>query len=147
MFSIMLLHIATKAQTSDNNIKGTVKGENGALSTVATILLQKLKDSSIVKTEITNKEGSYGFSNIPDGAYFVSVSASGYGKISSSAFTVVEGKSTLIPVVILQVVVKDLGGVTVRSQKPLVEVKADRMVINVENSINATGSNALELLQ
>ena len=29
----------------------------------------------------------------------------------------------------------------------MIEVKADRTVFNVESSINATGNNALELLQ
>ena len=42
---------------------------------------------------------------------------------------------------------KTLENVNIISKKPLVEVKADRTIINVEQSINATGSNALELLQ
>ena len=33
------------------------------------------------------------------------------------------------------------------NKKPLIEVKADKTIFNVEASINATGSNALELLQ
>ncbi|MFM9577824.1 hypothetical protein, partial [Streptomyces turgidiscabies] len=37
--------------------------------------------------------------------------------------------------------------VTVVSKKPMIEVKADKIVFNVENSITATGSNVLELLQ
>jgi iron complex outermembrane receptor protein len=43
--------------------------------------------------------------------------------------------------------VKKLQDVTVTSRKPMIEIKADKTIFNVENSINATGSNALELLQ
>jgi outer membrane receptor protein involved in Fe transport len=42
---------------------------------------------------------------------------------------------------------KQLGEVKVTGTKPLIEVKNDRLVFNVEGSINATGSNGLELLQ
>jgi hypothetical protein len=40
-----------------------------------------------------------------------------------------------------------LKTVTVSSKKPLIEVKADKIIINVEGSINSTGSTAMELLQ
>ena len=42
---------------------------------------------------------------------------------------------------------KKLQDVTVTARKPMIEIKADKTIFNVESSINATGSNALELLQ
>lgn len=52
-----------------------------------------------------------------------------------------EKKDTLIPVV------KELKGIDVRVQKQTIEFKKDKVVYNVANSVNATGSNALELLR
>ena len=49
--------------------------------------------------------------------------------------------------VLMQQVANKLQAVTVAAKKPLIEVKADKTVFNVEASINATGSNAYELLQ
>ncbi|GAB2675687.1 outer membrane beta-barrel family protein [Flavihumibacter cheonanensis] len=40
-----------------------------------------------------------------------------------------------------------LSAVTVIGRKPLVEVKPDKLVFNVENSINAIGGNGLEVLR
>ena len=40
-----------------------------------------------------------------------------------------------------------MNAVVVTAKKPIIEVKPDKLVFNVESSINATGSNALELLQ
>jgi hypothetical protein len=40
-----------------------------------------------------------------------------------------------------------LKDVVVTAQKPIVEVKADKTILNVENTINAVGSDALELLR
>jgi len=41
----------------------------------------------------------------------------------------------------------ELKGVTVTTKKPIVEVKADRTILNVEGTINSTGTDALELLR
>ncbi|HMD00875.1 MAG TPA: outer membrane beta-barrel protein, partial [Ferruginibacter sp.] len=41
----------------------------------------------------------------------------------------------------------NLNNVTVTANKPMVEVKADKTILNVEGTINAVGSNALELLR
>ena len=47
----------------------------------------------------------------------------------------------------LNLLVNKLADITVVSKKPMIEIKADKTIFNIENSINATGSNALELLQ
>src|SRR5206468_2729461 len=41
----------------------------------------------------------------------------------------------------------ELKAVTVTTTKPMVEVKADKTILNVEGTINATGNDALELLR
>src|SRR5574338_595775 len=41
----------------------------------------------------------------------------------------------------------EMKEVVVTNKKPVVEVKADKMILNVEGTINATGSNALDLLR
>jgi len=43
--------------------------------------------------------------------------------------------------------VVQLKGVNIIARKPLVEVKADKIILNVEGTINATGSDALDLLR
>jgi iron complex outermembrane receptor protein len=40
-----------------------------------------------------------------------------------------------------------LKAVTVVSQKPVIEVRADKTILNVEGSVNAVGQDALELLR
>src|SRR4026207_232363 len=42
---------------------------------------------------------------------------------------------------------KSLQGVTVSSEKPMMEVKADKTIVNVEGTMNAVGNDALELLR
>ena len=40
-----------------------------------------------------------------------------------------------------------MQGVTVTSEKPMIEVRADKMIVNVEGTMNAVGNDALELLR
>jgi hypothetical protein len=53
----------------------------------------------------------------------------------------------IVPELKLSKLATALSNVTVTSAKPMVEVKADKTILNVEGTINAVGSNALELLR
>src|SRR5207302_3959743 len=65
-----------------------------------------------------------------------------------SSFDLVEGQDFSAPPVSLSPGgAKELSEVNVQGKKPMIEVRADKMIFNVEGSINATGSNAFELLQ
>ena len=52
-----------------------------------------------------------------------------------------------IPALALATKTSALAEVSVVAKKPMIEVRADKTIFNVESSINATGSNAFELLQ
>ncbi|MES2772724.1 MAG: TonB-dependent receptor [Bacteroidota bacterium] len=147
LLGMMLIYSGSFAKQTGANIKGTVNDDKGKPQAAATVLLQKSKDSSLVKTDVTNGDGKYEFINMPAGSYFITVSSVGFTNSTSAVFTTAEGKATDMPLTTLQIASKDLGGVTVKAKKPLVEMRADKMVLNVEASINATGSNAMELLQ
>jgi len=149
LFATMSL-IANTMQVSAQ-IKSTIHGtvndtKNQPLQSV-TVSLLKAKDSSLVKTDITNKEGIFDLPLIDSGKYLLSYSIIGFDNKYSSLFTVAKDKDLTVPAITLEPSASKLQGVTVVAKKPMIEVKADKIVFNVESSINATGSNALELLQ
>lgn len=127
-------------------ISGSVKDENGAAVKAATVYLLKAKDSSLVKLGVSSDKGDYSFTAITAGNYLVSAAFTGLQTGYSAPFTH-NGSSTKVPDLLLAGVTTSLGNVTVTSRKPMVEVKADKMVINVEQTINSIGSDALELLR
>lgn len=127
-------------------ITGFLKDDKGKAINAASITLQRAKDSSVVKLAVSNNEGNYSFTNIAAGKYFVSVNAIGYALKKSNVF---DFSSTDVNIEELTLVkaVKQLADVTVTSQKPMIEVKADKTIVNIEGSINAQGSDAFELLR
>lgn len=128
------------------NMTGTVRNTGGSPVTAATVLILRAADSSLVKTALTNESGAYNADPLPDGTYLVKASVTGYEPAIAGPVTV-QGGAAAAPDIVLQDNKKAIGEVTVRAQKPLIEAKADRIIVNVENSIANTGSTALEVLQ
>lgn len=132
-----------KAQSA--NISGEVKNEKGKLLSHVAVLLLQSKDSSLVKGDYTNEAGVFKFENIENGTYLISVSSIGFQKYYSEPMIVTA--NDLQKNITLNNADKALREVKVIGKKPMIEVKADKTVFNVEQSINATGSNALDLLR
>lgn len=140
------LMLSAFAQQTKSKINGTVNDNLGKPLASVTVSLLKAKDSSLVKTEVSNNTGGFELTINP-GNYLLSYNLVGFAKKYSKPFSLEEGKNFTAPTVSLTEEVKKLEDVTVVSKKPMIEVKADKIVFNVENSITATGSNVLELLQ
>ena len=113
-----------------------------------TINLLSAKDSSLIKATLSEATGNFRFENIPEGKYLVAAVSMGYKKTVSKPFTLGGNNKTItLPPITLALESKTLGEVTVTAQRPFVERKADRLVVNVEGSSVSVGNTALEVLQ
>lgn len=146
MRQFIFLFASLFALQANAQVSGTAKDAQGAPVKGATISLLKAKDSAIVKYAVTKEAGNYSFTGIAEGRYLVKASSVGYQPAYSAAFDAGAAAVT-VPDIQLNKTSSDLKGVTVVAQKPLLEVKADKMVVNVEGTINSVGSDALELLR
>lgn len=127
-------------------ISGVVKDADKKSLSGVTISLLYAKDSSIVKLNATDKDGIYFFENINAGNYIIMATAVGYNKVYSKTFEYA-AQNIMLEDILLTKAAIELTGVVVTAKKPLVEVKADKMIVNVEGTINATGNDGLELLR
>jgi iron complex outermembrane receptor protein len=128
-------------------ITGIVRDNEGKLLAGASVALKKAADSNLIKLSLSDNNGQYSFSSIPAGNYFVTVSHVSYLLQSSSVFTVTAGSASRIPPIGLGRASRDLQQAQVTAIRPLVEVRPDRVILNVENTINAVGEDALDLLR
>ena len=147
ILSLMSAFIFIAFASTAQNIKGIAKDADGKLLTNASVSLLNAKDSAVVKLAVTNTSGEYKFQNIKDGKYLTSVSYVGYISSYSPVFEVSGNGDVDVAIVSLTKVNGGLKDVVVTAQKPIVEVKADKTILNVENTFNAVGSDALELLR
>jgi len=106
-----------------------------------------LRDSGkVVKLGVSKANGIYSFAGMKDGNYKVSASFVGYKNGVSSPFTF-SNADVQVPELKLSKGAAQLNTVAVTSQKPVIEVKADKMIVNVEGTINSVDSDALDLLR
>ena len=147
ILSIGLFTTISAFAQSSSKVSGQINDNNGKPLAAATIMLQKAKDSSLVKTAVTNASGNYEITPVKPGSYFVTATSAGIKKTTSPVFEVKENENATAPLLTAQPATKDLAGVTVTSAKPMVEVRADKTILNVEGTINAVGNDALELLR
>ena len=146
MATALTLTVSSFAQTK-TTVSGTVQDNGSKAFSGVTVALLKQKDSSLVKTAITENDGRYELSSSVTGNYILSYQGLNTEKKFSTVFKLADRKDIQLPIVVLNNTANKLADVTVVSKKPMIEIKADKTIFNVENSINATGSNALELLQ
>lgn len=144
---LTLLFMLCVALTRAQNITGNVKDEQGKNLSGASVALKKVKDSSTVKLGVTNSAGQYSFTGINAGQYFINVSFVGHEPKNSSSFEYNGSGDVKGPDFSLSKLSGNLKEVTVAYRKPVIEVKADKTILNVEGSVNAVGQDALELLR
>lgn len=139
-----LFFIATSSKAQQ--ITGVVRDDQNKPLDKSTVSLLKAKDSTVVKLAVTNNDGRFSLSAPAPGGYLISASHVGHTTIYSKIVEV-SGSDVSVGDLMMLKASGSLTGVTVTSKKPMVEVKADKTILNVEGTINATGNDALELLR
>jgi len=140
----VLLGFTVHAQSS--KIFGSISDDQGKALVSGTVSLLKAKDSSLVKTSLSDKTGQYQFINIKDGNYLVAASSVGYLKKSSQAFEV-KGSDISVPSFSLKQSPNNMNNVTVTAKKPFIETRLDKTIVNVDASPTNAGSTAMDVLE
>ena len=143
IFTLMLAASTLQAQTF--GVKGTVGSERGQPVSAATVMLYLSNDSALTKVTVCDTAGNFHLTAIGAGSYYIIIGAKGFRPYHSADIAVTG--PVVLPPVILQAQARQLTAVLVAAQKPLVEVKPDRTVFNVQSSIAATGVSAFDLLR
>ena len=142
-FSLILLCFSLVC-FSQPSVAGKVSDKKQNLPSVTVLLLNA--DSSIVQDVVTDSIGKFVFENVVAGQYRISASMVGYSKFLSSSFDV-HDESVIVPAIIFEEDITELNEIVVKEDKQRFDQKIDRLVINLEGSVTASGNTILELLQ
>ena len=141
-----LFFIACSPFVFSQKISGSVTDASRQPQGFATVTLHKAQDSTLVKGAVCDADGRFDLENMPAGRYFVRAQILGFQQSESEKFDF--GTADVkVPPVVLKASSTALREVSVVAQKPLIEVKADKLVFNVDASPTNSGLNALELLR
>jgi len=143
--SIFFVFHSIMAGARTGGISGAVKDANGKPLSYVNVILLKADSATLVKASYTDDNGNYNIDPVDKGIYTLKVTLVGYNTYTQSGVAVGDERVS-IPPIIMEAKSGTLAEVSVRTQKPFIEVKADKIIVNVENSIVSAGSSALEVL-
>lgn len=128
-------------------ISGKVTDQKNEPIAYALVKLYSQADTTTdVKTVQTDFDGAFTFNAKAHGQYLIKVNMVGYKSVKSNVFKLTDN-ALVLPVYQLEAITKQLKEVVVQGKKPYIERQIDKTVLNVEGSINASGSTALEVLE
>lgn len=140
---------SSRAQVAETGIiRGRLTAEDNSNIPFATIILKKTVDSIVYKTALSDEQGVFKFEFVKDGDYLVEVRLLRFEKLTSTVIHISAGHpETDLGILRLKPTQVNLQTVTVTAEKPFIERQIDKTVVNIENSIVATGSSVLEVMQ
>lgn len=142
------IYVSGVAQYTKGTVDGIVHDQAQKAHAAATVSLLLASDSSLVKMSVSDKSGSFHFTDIGEGKYLVSLTAVGHSKNYSQPFIIdASHQSVQLQPVTLTAKAKEMDAVTVIGRKQLIEQKTDRTVVNVDAAVTNVGASALEVLE
>jgi outer membrane receptor protein involved in Fe transport len=145
LFTLIFLFFFSST-IAQNSISGKVVSETQEPVPSAIISLLNSKTKGFIKGELSDDSGNFKFKNISNGTYIVLVTSLGLRDYTTSAFTLDKTNKALGAIVMLEDS-SELDEVTIIAEKPMIEVRADKTVFNVANTVNAIGDSGFELLR
>lgn len=145
---VILFFIVTSIKAKDKGlIKGIIKDEAMEIVPFATVILYNSSDSSLYKGEIADENGWFCIRNVSDGDYYLVAQMVGMGRSIKNNIQVYHDLQIDLGEIILKSGANNLQTVTVTAEKPFIEKRVDKTVVNIENSIIQTNVTASEMLE
>jgi len=112
------------------------------------VMLYHLPDSTMVNGTITEKDGSFKFSRVEDGNYYLKVHFIGF-KVKTIGNIKIIRKDRIIklPRIYLEPASATLGSVEVKARQSRVSYQIDKKVVDVSQDLTAAGGTAIDVLQ
>lgn len=146
-FLFALVSCITLNAQNGTSIIGSVKNSEGESLSWATVALYKSEDSSLVKVEYSDESGKFLIEGLYEGRFFMNVNYVGLSTRVLNDISLKSGENLDIGELRMEASSSDLAEVVVATTRPLIELRPDRTVFNVEASVTAAGLDGLELLR
>jgi len=152
--------IASIPSAQERSMRGGRMGGGGSISgrvldselekpvEYATIILMSLRDSSQVSGISTDENGMFNLANIRPGRYYLQITFLGFDMKTIDNVVIEPGRLILdLGEIPLEQSSLNIKGIEVTAEKPAIEFKIDKKVINVERQLTSTSGTAVDVLE
>lgn len=132
--------------TAQNQVSGTVYDENQKPVYYANVAIYQLPDSTLVNGNVTGEDGKFIIENIKDGDYYLTSTMIGSVDAYSDKISLSNASS---PDIDLQLLPDNavLSEIQITARKPLLEQRADRMVVNVADNLTSANGSLMDVMR
>ena len=143
LFILLLLSPALYGQ---HQLEGKVVDDKNQPIFFSTIVLYQKADTSIVQAVTSEEDGTFRIDQVADGDFMLQVTMLGFEASSFEGLSLPadQGKTFHFK---LEPDVQVLDEVVVTSKLPLIEQKADRLIVNIENSLLGSSGTLMDALK
>lgn len=142
--TIAVLILFSTTVMGQSSIKGTITDATGPLGFV-NVVLHSLPDSSTVTVVASNEDGTYIFEELETGSYYVESLMLSYEDLRSEAFELKDEEVTVDMKMVEET--NMLNTVEITARVPLMEQKADRLVVNIAKSLTTVTGSLLDVMK
>ena len=142
---IVTSDIVTAQDRGMSRIFGIVTDLNQQPLPFAAIVVKTKADSVVVKTALSEMDGSFVLTNVQQGSWMIEIIMLGYERFSIDVETEVIGKDLRLGTLKLRASAETLSAVTISGQKPFIEQRADKILINLSDKLTG-GSSLMEVM-
>ncbi|GAB3665992.1 outer membrane beta-barrel family protein [Echinicola sediminis] len=141
-----LLGAAQALGQQSGKVTGQVKGSKGEALPFANVALLEEGSGQLITGAVSDDAGQFLIATSKTGKVTLSVSTLGYRTFISKPFDLKSGMEKDFGTIAIEEEATSLNEVEVRSSRPEVIIEADKTVVNVEGTVMAEGSNALDVI-
>ena len=129
-------------------VSGTlVDAETGEPVPFASVVLHNIATDKDQNGTLTEQDGSFKLSEVPNGKYQLLISFVGYDKLEQEIEVTLKSPDVSLGTLQFTPGVQALDEVVVEGEKEIIENKIDRIVYNAETDVANTGGNAADVLR
>ncbi|MEM8907177.1 MAG: outer membrane beta-barrel family protein, partial [Bacteroidota bacterium] len=113
----------------------------------ANVVLYQTAENQLVKGVVSESDGQFRFDEVAAGQYYVQVVMLGYADAQSEPFELNAKQTSFEVQLTLEETSHTLESVEVVAKVPLLEQKADRMVVNVAQSLTGVNGSLMDVIK
>ena len=146
LLAVSICLLATYSSFAQYQLNGHITDEEKVALLLATVALYQAADSTLATATSTDERGRFLLKDIPAGQYYLQVSMIGYQQISIADIQLPAQHERRFELR-MESSIETLGTVEVTAQVPLLEQRADRLIVNVEHNLRNLNSNLLDVMK
>ena len=132
---------------NEGALTGIVQDENNMAIPYVNVTVLNAEDLSFVTGSVTEESGNFSIPSPAAGIYVLRISSIGFKEITTPGFKITDPSfSKDFGIFVLEEETTSLDEVMIVTQRPIITVEADRLIVRVEGTLQAAGNTALDVM-